>query len=168
MLRWLPAGYKEFPLNSRKDLEAKIAQALVTLSAEEMQRLAEDYVRIRFPDRFPYFDFRALSFEGKSRGGWPDAYVVLDPLDGRVDGVEATTRKEKSGILKHLEEDLGKTQDKDPKLTGFVFVSNQPSIQPDDDELNKWRQRFMSEAGLKPDSVDLVFGGRLVQELAGP
>ena len=89
-------------------------------------------------------------------------------LDGRVDGVEATTRKEKSGILKHLEEDLGKTRDKDPKLTGFVFVSNQPSIQPDDDELNKWRQRFMSEAELKPDSVDLVFGGRLVQELAGP
>ena len=152
-------------MSSRKDLEARIAQRLKTLTPEDMQRLAEDYARLRFPDRFPHFDFRALSPEGKSRSGWPDAYVVLS--DGRVDGVEATTYKRKSKIWEHLEKDIAKARDRTPKLSGFVFVSGQP-IQPDDDELNRWRQRFADEAGLELECIDLVFGGRLAQELTRP
>ncbi|MBI3387172.1 MAG: hypothetical protein HY027_05465 [Deltaproteobacteria bacterium] len=153
-------------MNSRKDLETRIARRLETLTPEDMQRVAEDYARLRFPDRFPRFDFRALSPGGKSRCGWPDAYVVLP--NGRVDGVEATTRKSKSKIWKHLGEDVAKARDRTPKLSGFVFVSGQPAIQPDADELRTWRQRFADEAGLVLERVDLVFGGQLVQELARP
>ncbi len=85
-----------------------------------------------------------------------------------MDGVEATTDKSKSKIWRHLEDDITKARDRTPKLSGFVFVSGQPAIQPDADELNKWRQRFADEAGLELECVDLVFGGQLVQELARP
>lgn len=152
-------------MSSRKDLETRIAQRLKTLTPEDMQRLAEDYARLRFPDRFPRFDFRALSPEGKSRAGWPDAYIVLN---GRVDGVEATIDKNSSKIWKHLAKDVVKARKLRPKLSGFIFVSGHPEIQPDDDELNRWRQRFAEKAGLELRRVDLVFGGRLVQELARP
>jgi hypothetical protein len=147
-------------------LETRIAEQLGTLTADDMQRLAEDYARLRFPDRFRRFDFRALSPEGKSRAGWPDAYVVLP--DGGVDGVEATTEKNKSSIWDHLGQDVKKARDRIPKLSGFVFLSGQPAIQPSADEINVWRAKFANEAGLKLDCVDLVFGGRLAQELAGP
>jgi len=153
-------------LSSRKDLETRIAQKMAILTPEDMQRLAEDYARIRFPDRFPRFDFRALSPEGKSRSGWPDAYVALS--DGRIEGVEATIDKNKSKIMDHLKKDLSNACKRVPKLTGFVFVSGQPMIQPNTDELNMWRQLFSDKAGIELKHIDLVFGGRLVQELALP
>ena len=136
------------------------------LTPEDMQRLAEDYARIRFPDRFPRFDFRALSPEGKSRSGWPDAYVALS--DDRIEGVEATIDKNKSKIRDHLKKDLSNACKRVPKLTGFVFVSGQPMIQLNTDELNMWRQLFSDKAGIELKHIDLVFGGRLVQELALP
>lgn len=158
--------HEDCRLRSRKDLETRIAQRLESLAADDVQRLAEDYVRLRFPDRFSHFDFRALSREGRSRSGWPDAYVILP--DGRIDGVEATTDKSKPKIWRHLEDDIAKARDRSPKLSGFVFVSGQPTIQPAAEELNRWRRRFADEGGLEPDRVDLVFGGQLVQELARP
>ncbi len=60
-------------MTPRSRLEAEITDKLSRLSAEDMQRVAEDYARIRHPERFPRFDFRAFSPEGKSRPGWPDA-----------------------------------------------------------------------------------------------
>jgi hypothetical protein len=150
----------------RKDLETRIASKLETLHADDVQRLAEDYARIRFPDRFSRFDFRALSREGRSRSGWPDAYIVLP--DGRIDGVEATCYKSKRKIWQHLQDDLAKARARSPRLSGLLFVSAQPTIQPLPTELSAWRRRFADEGGLEPHRVDLVFGGQLVQELARP
>jgi hypothetical protein len=82
-------------MTRRSRLEASIATALSHLSEADMQRVAEDYARIRYPHRFPRFDFRAFSAEGKSRSGWPDAWV---DNDGRLDGVEATCAKQKKAF----------------------------------------------------------------------
>ena len=49
----------------RSQLEASVAHALATLSPENMQRVAEDYARVRFPERFPRFDSRAFDAAGK-------------------------------------------------------------------------------------------------------
>lgn len=144
-------------MSSRRDLETRIAERLESLAAEDLQRLGEDYARLRYPDRFQHFDFRALTPDGKSRPGWPDAYIVLP--DGSVDGVEATTENTKSGVLRHLAEDLRKARDRVPRLGGFLFVSGQPTIQPSASELSRLRTKFTVEAGLSPDRVDLVFGG---------
>jgi hypothetical protein len=81
-------------MEGRDRLEDRIAYSLAHMSPENMQRVAEDNARIRFPNRFPHFHFRALSAEGKSRRGWPDAWITID---GRVDGVEATSAGPFSG-----------------------------------------------------------------------
>ena len=130
-----------------------------------MQRLAEDYARVRYPDRFPRFDFRAISKEGKSRPGWPDAFASLE--DGRVNALEATSEKDRSKVWKHLDQDVDKARKWKPTLAGLVFLSGQPDIQPSEDRLRRWRQKLV-KAGLESEHIDLVFGGRLVQELAGP
>ena len=149
----------------RSQLETSIAERLAHLSDADMQRVAEDYARIRFPERFPRFDFRAFSPEGKSRRGWPDAWI---DLGGQVDGVEATGAKDKSAVLGHLEEDLEKAQRRNPKLAGLVLVSGHPAVQPTHEESVAWRQRFIDQAGIAPDRINLVFGGGLVEELARP
>jgi len=152
-------------VTTRGQLEASIVERLARLSDTDMQRVAEDYARIRFPKRFPRFDFRAVSEEGKSRPGWPDAWV---DLGGEIDGVEATGSKTKSSVLRHLEEDIKKARTRSPKLAGLLLVSGHPGVQPKENELEAWRQRFVTEAGLAPDRVHLVFGAGLVRELVQP
>ena len=78
-------------METRKDLETRITEKLCTVSANDMQRIAEDYAQIRHPIRFTHFDFRALSSSGRTRDGWPDAFLLRP--DGLIDGVEATTRQ---------------------------------------------------------------------------
>ena len=154
-------------MSERKRLEIEIARELERLSPDDMQRLAEDYARLRYPERFCHYDARALNLEGKSRPYcWPDAYVIL--ADGRVNGVEATTTSDPRKIVKHLADDLKKASRRNPQLAGFVFVSGNPKIQLDAASVNGWKERFVTEAGLQPNSVDLVFGGRLAQELVRP
>jgi hypothetical protein len=152
-------------MSTRKQLEASIAERLARLSPADMQRLAEDYAQIRFPDRFPRFDFRALSEEGKTRMGWPDAWI---DVGGQIDGVEATAARDKSAVLGHLQQDLDNAKRRGPRLAGLVIVSGHPAVQPTDDEPTTWRQRFIDEAGIAPERIQLVFGGALVRELAGP
>ncbi|MGH8645583.1 MAG: hypothetical protein ACREX4_14445 [Gammaproteobacteria bacterium] len=153
-------------MSERSRLEAEIARKLEALAAEDMQRLAEDYARLRYPERFPRYDWRAFSPQGKSRSGWPDAGIVLE--DGRVDGVEATTDKLSAKIQRHLAEDMGKARTRTSRLAGFVFVSGNPKFQPPPEALAIWQQRFVDEGGVDPGRVDLVFGVRLMQELARP
>lgn len=154
-------------MSERRRLEIEIARELERLSPDDMQRLAEDYARLRYPERFPHYDARALNPEGKSRPYcWPDAYIIL--ADGRVDGVEATTTSDPRKIVKHLADDLKKASRRNPQLAGFVFVSGNPKIQLDAVKLNGWKERFVTEAGLEPNWIDLVFGGRLAQELVRP
>ncbi len=149
----------------RDQLETRIAFELSRLTPVDMQRVAEDYARIRFPDRFPRFDFRAFSVEGKSRKGWPDAWI---DKDGRIDGVEATVAKKKSAVLRHLKKDLKNALTRSPKLSGLVLVSGHPDVQLSHDELVNWHKRFIDEAGISQDRIHLVFGGGLVEELARP
>jgi len=152
-------------MTTRSQLEASVATALAHLPAEDMQRVAEDYARILNPSRFPRFDFRAFSSEGKSRGGWPDAWI---DVDGRLDGVEATSAKDKNAVKDHLEEYLKKAREREPKLAGFIHVSGHPDVQMSHDEVARWRKRFIDEAGIVPDRLDLVFGGGLIEALARP
>src|SRR5258706_12623006 len=132
-------------MTPRSQLEGSIAAALVRLSPKNMQRVAEDYARIRFPDRFPRFDFRAFSEEGKSRPGWPDAWIGVG---GRIDGVEATGSKEKLKVAKHLEQDLENAKAHFPRLLGLIIVSGHPPVQFSPEELATWRRRSVDEAGL--------------------
>ena len=152
-------------MTTRSQLETQIADALTRLSPENMQRVAEDYARIRFPERFPRFDFRAFSEEGKSRPGWPDAWINVD---GHIDGVEATVAKYKSAVETHLWEDLDKAGRLDPPLAGLIIVSGHPNVQYSPDEDAAWRQRFIDDVGIAPDRINFVFGSGLVGELACP
>lgn len=150
----------------RKDLEDQIAAKLVSLSNEDAQRIAEDYVRIRYPERFPYFGFRAFSPEGKSRSGWPDASSI--GTDGKIDGVEATHTASRAGVVKHLEEYLEKAKAlKAGQLAGFLHVSVSPKASFVPDEIKDWTDKFV-EAGFARDRVELVFGQGLVEILTGP
>lgn len=152
-------------MTTRSRLETEIAARLARLSGEGMQRVAEDYARIRYPERFPRFDFRAFSVEGKSRSGWPDAWV---DAGGRVDGVEATCAKDKSAVEKHLEEYLTRAREREPRLGGFIHLSGHPAVQLTQAEVTAWRQSFIDHAGIDPDRLELVFGGGLVEVLARP
>ncbi|MGH8609821.1 MAG: hypothetical protein ACREX9_21160 [Gammaproteobacteria bacterium] len=71
-------------------------------------------------------------------------------------------------MRRHLRKDLKEARERAPRLTGFVFVSGHPEVQPIDEELTTWRQRFIDEAKIDPDRLQLVFGGGLVEELARP
>ncbi len=147
---------------NRGNLEQKIAWSLDRLSPEDMQRVAEDFAQIRFGDRFPHFDGRALSFEGRSRPGWPDAWVVRN---GQEHGVEATVAKTKKDVIEHLRKDLAKAQ-QHADLRSLLFVSGHSEVQISPDELTSWRQRFINEGQL--EWVELIFASRLVSELAQP
>lgn len=152
-------------MTPRNRLEAEIIDRLARLSVEDMQRVAEDYARIRYPQRFPRFDFRALSPEGKSRKGWPDAWVCLND---RKDGVEATGDKSKPSVEKHLREDLDKAIAHDPPLSGLIIVSGCPTVHLKDYEIADWRRRFITDACIPADRLELVFGPGLVADLAHP
>jgi len=150
----------------RKDLEDQIAAKLVSLSNEDAQRVAEDYVRIQYPKRFPYFGFRAFSPEGKSRSGWPDASSI--GADGKIEGVEATHTASRAGVLKHLEDYLAKAKALKPgQLAGFLHVSVSPKASFLPDEIKDWTEKFV-EAGFARDRVELVFGQGLVEILTRP
>ena len=151
-------------MDLRQDLEIKISERLTTLTAEKMQRLAEEYVWIQYPERFPRFDFRAFSAEGKSRAGWPDAFIIRD---GLIDGVEATIAKKKEKVKKHIQEDIEKARQKSPFMAGFVFISGNPNVQFDTDELLYFKQAFI-KAGIPSERCELIFGMSLARELAKP
>jgi len=153
-------------MEERSLLESRIADSLARLSAEEMQRVAEDYARVRFPNRFPRFHFRAFSEKGKSRKGWPDAWINLD---GQIDGVEATSASGWSAVRRHIiEEDLKNARDRIPLLRGLIIVAGHPATQPNANELEVLRKRFVDEAHIDPDRLEFVFGNGLIEELARP
>lgn len=152
-------------MRSRSRVETEIAARLSRLSDVDMQRVAEDYAQIRYPQRFPRWDFRAFSMEGKSRFGWPDAWIVKS---GRVDGVEATSNKSKSGVVQHLQKDLEKAIAQEPPLAGLIVVSGSPEVTFTPDEIAHWQERFVSDAGIPAESFELVLGPELISRLARP
>ena len=150
----------------RKDLEDQIAAKLLSLSNEDAQRISEEFVRIRFPDRFPYFSFRAYSPEGKSRSGWPDAAYV-DSV-GKIEGVEATHTASRAGVIEHLNGYLEKSKELGAdRLRGFVHVSVSPRAAFTPQEIEVWTNRFI-EAGFKAEKIQLIFGQGLVEILTRP
>ena len=150
-------------MSLREQLEMSVAAKLRILSAEGMQRVAEDYARIRFPDRFPRFDFRALSEDSKTRKGWPDS---LTDTATRSDGIEATARKDTAAVRKYLDEAIPKAKER--RLSGLVIVCGHPKVQFDPGEVRTWRRKFSDQAGIDPQSIHIVCGNALVQELSLP
>jgi hypothetical protein len=150
----------------RKDLEDKISAKLTSLSNEDAQRVAEEYVRVLYPARFPFFAFRAFSPEGKSRSGWPDAAYV--GVDGKIEGVEATHTASRSGVVDHLDDYLAKARELGAdQLGGFVHISVSPKASFKPQEIKDWAGKFV-EAGFNADRVELVFGQTLVNTLTRP
>ncbi len=152
-------------MHSRSVLESEIAAALESISPENLQRVAEDYARIRYPDRFSSFVSRAISVEGRSRSGWPDAWTEQQ---GLIDGVEATCAKSKAAIERHLHDYLEKMKSSKHRFAGFIHVAGSPSAQFGPQEVLAWRERFVNESGVPPEHLDLVFGSGLVSSLALP
>ena len=152
-------------MSLRRQLEISIANALATLSPDDMQRVAGDYARIRFPDRFPRSDWRALNAEGKTLKGWPDVWT---DTGWRIDAVEATSVKDTAGVRRCLEDYLDKAQRCDPKLTGLVIVCGHPNVQLRPKELRQWRAKFTARAGIGPKCIHIVCGSGLIEELSGP
>lgn len=149
-------------------LETRILNRLRTLNADDMQRLAERYACLRFPDPFAKAGgFRAFSAEGKSRAGWPDR-AVFGPDNKYWHGVEATSAKDKHEVARHLREDLEKARAARPGLASFVFVSGHPEAQFSREELQQWHQRFAEQAGLEGDQFRLIYAQTLAHDLAEP
>ncbi len=151
---------------TRTDLENQVMGKLASLSNEDAQRIAEDYVQIRYPKLFPQFGFRALSPEGKSRPGWPDGSAVGP--DGKIYGVEATHTANRKRVAKHLEEYLEKARALgSSQLGGFIHVSVSPKASFSPTEIKIWQDKFV-EAGFARDKVELVFGTGLSLALTQP
>lgn len=158
---------------TRSELELKITETLTNITDPNMQRLAEDYVRIKYPNRFPHIENRALSPEGHTtrssgNGYLPDAYYVLP--DGRIDGVEATHDKSKTAVYNKLKNEFKKALNSQDvtKLAGFISVSGSPNVNRYEGEVAKLKQRYINELGLEHKNIDFVFARRLIQELAEP
>lgn len=150
----------------RKDLENKIRDNLISLSDEDAQRLCEEFVHIVYPDFYPYFVFRALSPEGKTRSGWPDA--LSKGIDGKYHGVEATHTSSRSGIENHLLEYCKKVSElRRAEIGRFIHISVSPKVSFSQDKISYWTEKFI-QAGIQRDNISLIFGQGLVEMLTRP
>lgn len=148
------------------NLSRRIIDALSSISAHDLQVLAENLATIKFPHRFRYRQLvrRGRNNERQTTIGWPDAYVVTD--DGSVDAVEATRLKQ--NWRTHLEDDFQKAISGDEhKLFGYTFIGGYPTNAPTSDELDTWIERFAS-IGIAPKNLCLLIGKELVLELEEP
>lgn len=138
-----------------------IEAAIAALEAGQFQRLAEDYARIRWPERFDSLATPGRNAAGQTTAGFPDAFATL--VDGRLDAVEATRQ---IAWFKHARADLAKAQAMDNgALAGYVLVTW--ARQGKASNVREIRNAFVS-AGLEPQLVDVVFRQQLVTDIAQP
>jgi hypothetical protein len=154
--------------NSRVDetLLARIVERLKTISANDLQALAEEIALIKFPQRFSSATLlrQGRNVESQTTKGWPDAFVQTGPNE--VDAIEAT--REGQSWTRHLDDDLKKTQDAAHyELSGYFFVAGYPTHEPTASEITEWVNKFVS-AGVTISRVSLLVGKHLAFELCGP
>jgi len=147
-------------------LQNGIAEALRRLSPNDLQMLAEDMARIKFPNRFRHATLvrQGRNLENQTRKGWPDAFVPTGP--NRVDGIEAT--RDRQSWTSHLEEDVSKA--KAPShydLSGYFFVGGHPDHAPTTREITEWTDRFAA-LGIDRSAITLLVGRDLIEELKAP
>jgi hypothetical protein len=146
------------------DLEQRIVRKLETISAHDLQVLAEDIAQVR--NRKRYFGLYGLggNSEKQTTRGWPDAGVVW--ANGTVDAVEAT--RARGDWQSHIAADFVKAEnDKYPNLNGFLFVAGYPKKKAAYKEIGDWKAKFHS-LGIDEQRIDILVGMGLVRELAKP
>lgn len=149
-----------------KVLVTQIAERLRTISANDLQILAEEMAILACPARFKGRPLirQGRNGEGQTNKGWPDAYVLTSP--GIVDGIEAT--RDRESWSKHLNDDIKKAKDnKNFNLSGYFFVASYPDHEPPAAEIKEWSEKFVS-AGIPAQNVQLLIGKHLAMELARP
>ncbi len=129
------------------------------------QRLGEDYVRIKYRERFKNLQPSGRKSNDVPVRGWPDAWA--EAADGRMDIVEATTLQQKSKWLAHLQEDVKNAAQHN--LAGFVFIAwvKAPKNSEDNDTLWTCR-KALQELRIPPGNIDFVFQEQLVAEIRQP
>lgn len=144
-----------------------IKERLRTISANDLQRLAEDLARVLYPQRFSSQMIRqGRNVEGQTTKGWPDAYCDAD--GGKIHAVEAT--RERTSWKAHLNTDLKKAASKDDKykkLSSYFFVGGYPDHEPTNLELTDYRGRFKA-LDLAAADINLLIGHSLSEQLAQP
>lgn len=149
-----------------KVLVTQIAERLRTISANDLQILAEEMAILACPARFKGRPLirQGRNDEGQTNKGWPDAYVLTSP--GVVDGIEAT--RDGQSWSKHLNDDIKKAKDnKNFNLSGYFFVASYPDHEPSAAEIKEWSEKFVS-AGIPAQNIQLMIGKHLAMELARP
>jgi hypothetical protein len=113
--------------DKNEHLVTQIVGKMKSISAHNLQILAEEMALIKFPARFRdsgTFHRRGRNEEAQTTKGWPDAYVQTD--QNIVDGVEAT--RNKTNWQGHLTEDLEKAKDHENYgLSGYFFIAGYPT-----------------------------------------
>ena len=142
-----------------------IKERLRSVSANDLQRLAEDLARIKSPTKFSgQIIFQGRNVEGQTTKGWPDAYS--DAPNDAVHALEAT--RERATWKKHLDADLVKAASgKYKTLASYFFVGGYPDHEPTEKELTAYRAKFKA-LGLSPGDITLLVGHGLAEELARP
>ncbi|HWR82009.1 MAG TPA: hypothetical protein VN285_01765 [Candidatus Deferrimicrobium sp.] len=153
--------------------ESAIESAIEQLkgSPAKFQRLAEDYARLTYPDRFT--NIRRSGRHGDvTVKGWPDAYSPSS--DGRMDVLEATHSPDWQD---HLDTDLEKAEAMgNGRLSGFLFVAwdNDPSLVSDKRRKNPRNEKLMTcrdrltALDIPAENIRFVFKKQLVSELRQP
>jgi hypothetical protein len=86
-----------------QEMEAAIELALKSVSPAAMQRLAEGYAELTYPNRYAHLIPQGRNSFNATTSGWPDAMSVEDGT-GRIHAVEATNGQWST----HLDEDIRK------------------------------------------------------------
>jgi len=147
-----------------EEILTRTVAALRTLSANDLQRLAEDMACVALPN----VDSQTLTRRGRNEEaqttkGWPDAYVVTAP--NAVFGIEATRQ---GTWAKHLAEDLEKAKDRDEfNLSGYFFVGGYPDNDPPSKEIANWTKKFI-DLGIPANKITILVGKHLALELQQP
>jgi hypothetical protein len=153
--------------NKNEHLVTQIVAKMQSISAHNLQILAEEMALIKFPTRFRdsgTFHRRGRNEEAQTTKGWPDAYVQTDP--NIVDGVEAT--RSKTNWQGHLTEDLEKAKDgENYGLSGYFFVGGYPTAKALPSEITDFETEF-TNLGIPRERVTILVGNDLVLELARP
>lgn len=142
----------------------QIRESLRSVSADDLQRLAEGMARIKFPSRFveKFIIYRGRNEFSQTTKGWPDAFCRR--IDGSIDAIEAT--RDGADWKGHLESDLEHLKD-GQKLASFFFVGGYPQRPPAESDIDAWKARFVNE-GIAADEVTILVGRNLVLELEEP
>jgi hypothetical protein len=152
--------------NDLTNLQQRVAGRLKAISANDLQKLAEQLALTLRPDLFNRATLvvQGRNVEDQTTKGWPDAYA--EAPQGLIYAIEAT--RQKSSWEVHVREDLVKaTGAKNRKLAGYFFVGGYPDHEPTEEEQADWINKFAA-IGISPTNISLLVGLNLVTALMAP